>query len=489
MSTAPRRLGKYELLQQIGRGNVGDVWKGRDVALHRDVAIKILHSDLQADPHFMNRFTIEGQVLSSLHHSNLVQVYETNIHRPAESSETLVYIANEYVDGYTLTDYLHATSHRGIFPSIADIVYIFTTIGAALDYAHQNRIIHGNIKPGNILLNKQNRSQLMAGEPMLSDVGIMQIVGETNSVSAPQYISPEQAVGDTASGSSDIYALGVILYEICTGVVPFRDESSVAVMMQHINTLPTPPSLINPNIPPALSEVILRAMAKDTATRFSRASLLATAIIDACSNNPSQPLAQQALSKEESLPQNTTYAPGTIQSILGVPQPAEYMHGYFSRPLQGLTPRQPAATTRPFHQAELAPKLLQSETPAEFKEATAVQPASEPLPAAPETPEPDSNTSIKAVPSSIYTTNTVNTASKLSAPQTSLRHPIPPDPPFVQLYSQETQTQSMTVPIRSAPLMPERPKVEALPFVPAPLPPRIPKTSSSFSSFTDGPLY
>ena len=495
MSTAPRRLGKYELLQQIGRGNVGDVWKGRDVALHRDVAIKILHSDLQADPHFMNRFTTEGHILASLRHPNLVQVYETNIHRSAESSETLVYIASEYVDGYTLTDYLHATSHRGNFPSIADIVYIFTTIGAAIDYAHQNEIIHGNIKPGNILLNKQSRSRFIAGEPMLSDVGIMQIVGDTNSISSPQYISPEQAVGDPASGSSDIYALGVILYEICTGVVPFRDESSVAVMMQHINTLPTPPSLINPNIPPALSEVILRAMAKDAPTRFSRASLLATAIIDACSINPGQPLAQQALSKEESPAQSTTYSSGTLQSILGVPQPAEYMHGYFSRPLQGLTPRKPAATTRPFKQTELVPEPLQTEKPTEFKEIDAQQTAQiEPPPAAPETPEPDSNTSIQAVPgpkNTPNTTYTVNTASRLSAPQVSMGPSVSPAPPFVQSYGQDAQTQSMTVPIRSAPPMPmaERTKAEVLPFIPAPPPPRIPKTTSSFSSFSDSPLY
>jgi serine/threonine protein kinase len=456
----------------------------------------------------MNRFTQEGPILASLHHPNLVQVYETNIHRPAESSETLVYIASEYVDGYTLTDYLHATSHRGNFPSIADIVYIFTNIGAAIDYAHENGMIHGNIKPGNILLNKQNRNQFIAGAPMLSDSGIMQIVGDTNGISSPQYISPEQAVGDPATGSSDIYALGVILYEICTGVVPFRDESSVAVMMQHINTLPTPPALINPNIPPALSEVILRAMAKDAATRFSRASLLATAIVDACSNNPSQPLAQQALSKEESSGQSPTYAPGTIQSILGVPQPAEYMHGYFSRPLQGLTPRQPAATTRPFTRAELASESLPSELPADFKEAKEAngQSAIEPSPVTPETPDPDSNTSIQAVPSPINTThstistnsiNTINTASRLSTPQTSIRPPIQPDPPFVpfvQPYGQDAQTQSMTIPIRSAPSMPERPRMETFPLVPAPpapppMPPRIPKTSSSSSSFTDGPLY
>ncbi len=488
MSTAPRRLGKYELLQQVGRGNVGDVWKGRDVALHRDVAIKILHSDLQADPHFMSRFTSDGQILASLHHPNLVQVYEASIHRPAESSETIVYIVSEYIDGYTLVDYLQATSHRGNFPSIADIVHIFTSIGTALDFAHQNGIIHGNIKPGNILLNKQNRSQFIAGEPVLSDAGIMQIVGDTNSISSPQYISPEQAVGDPASSSSDIYALGVILYEICTGVVPFRDESSVAVMMQHINTLPTPPALINSNIPPALSEVILRAMAKDAATRFSRASLLATAILDACSTNPSQPLAQQSLSRGEDPAQGAVYSPGTIQSILGVPQPPEYMPGYFSRPLQGLTPRQLPATTRPLHRVEPNPETFPIEAPASFKEAD-VQPTAqiEPHPPVPETPEPNGNTGIYESPGSKNTTNTV---SRLTTPLMSIKAPPPPSSPPLQMspYGQETQSQPVAVPIRQASYVPERTKMDALPFVQSP-PPRAARIASGFLNLSDGPLY
>ena len=488
MSVAPRRLGKYELLQQLGRGNVGDVWKGRDVALHRDVAIKILHSDLQADPHFMSRFTDKGQALASLHHPNLVQVYEASIHRPAESSETIVYIVSEYIDGYTLVDYLQATSHRGNFPSIADIVHIFTSIGAAVDFAHQNGIIHGNIKPSNILLNKQNRSQFIAGEPMLSDAGIMQIVGDTNSISSPQYISPEQAVGDPASSSSDIYALGVILYEICTGVVPFRDESSVAVMMQHINTLPTPPTLINPNIPPALSEVILRAMAKDSATRFSRASLLATAILDACSVNPSQPLAQQALSKEENPAQGTAYSPGTIQSILGVPQPPEHMPSYLSRPLQGLTPRQLPATTRPLNRVETDREIFPNKTLADFKEADAQPTAQiEPLPLVPEAPEPNGNADIHEA---LRSKNTTNAASRLTTPLASMKAPPPPNPPPAQMspYGQETQSQPLTVPIRSAAYTPERTKSEALPFVQSP-PPRTAKVASGFLNLSDGPLY
>jgi serine/threonine protein kinase len=325
MSTSLKHLGKYELQQLLGKGNVGEVWKGYDTQLHRDVAIKILHTDLQSDPHFLTRFTTDGQEMTSLHHSNIVQVHEVNVSRASQSNEILAYLVMDYIEGRTLHDYLHATSHKGAFPSIAQIVYLFTSIGVAIDYAHQKGIVHGNIKPGNILLNNRNTTQFTAGEPMLTDCGFTRFLSGSNSTSiSPHYMSPEQARGEAPNNRSDIYALGVMLYEICTGVLPFRDESSVAVMMQHINTLPTPPILINPNIPPALSEVILRAMAKDTATRFPMASLLATAIADACSIQPNTTIAlgQAGAFEDESSSPTSGPLQNSILGVAGpVPQP------------------------------------------------------------------------------------------------------------------------------------------------------------------------
>ncbi|HEY4384591.1 MAG TPA: serine/threonine-protein kinase, partial [Ktedonobacteraceae bacterium] len=174
---------------------------------------------------------------------------------------------------------------------------------------------------GNILLNSRNTSHFAAGEPMLVDFGLNQLMENATIVGSPHYISPEQARGEPANNRSDVYALGVLLYECCTGIQPFRDGSSVAVMMQHINTLPTPPILINPNIPPALSEVILRAMAKDTATRYAMASLLAAALADACSMQSNVPISLQSNQRDTGKHYQLPSAGNIQSSILGVSQP------------------------------------------------------------------------------------------------------------------------------------------------------------------------
>jgi serine/threonine protein kinase len=320
MSTMPRQLGKYQLRQQLGHGTVGEVWKGYDLQLHRDVALKLIHTDLQADPHFLTRFSTDGQHLTTLHHPNSVQVYEVSVNRPSPGNNMTAYLAMDYIEGQTLADYLDLTSRRGNFPPIEQIVYLFTSIGVAIDAAHQLGIIHSDIKPENVLLNSRNTSHFAGGEPMLVDLGLLQLIGNTTIVGSPHYMSPEQAKGEAATNRSDIYALGVLLYECCTGVQPFRDGSSVAVMMQHINALPTPPSLINPNIPPTLSEVILRAMAKDPMTRYAMASLLATALAGACSTANKLPISLQMntldTSKFYQIPSGATQ-----NTILGVSQP------------------------------------------------------------------------------------------------------------------------------------------------------------------------
>jgi serine/threonine protein kinase len=266
---------------------MAEVWKAFDTQLHRFVALKILHADLQNDPSFITRFEREAQVIASLHHANIVQIHDFQISRPPESSNTIAYMVMDYVEGQTLADYIRNTSRIGKFPLASDIVYLFTSLGKAIDYAHNRGMIHRDIKPANILLDKRNTAQSGMGEPILTDFGIVKLLGTSTGTQSgawmgtPIYISPEQAQGQPGNERSDIYSLGVVLYEICTGVQPYRGDNVTAIMIQHINSTPTPPALINPNIPPALSLVILRCLAKDPSARFGSAGTLAEALADA----------------------------------------------------------------------------------------------------------------------------------------------------------------------------------------------------------------
>ncbi len=154
MSTASQRLGKYELQQLLGQGGMAEVWKALDTQLHRYVAIKILHTNLQTDPGFISRFAHEAQMVAALRHPNIVQIYDFHISEQAEADKTIAYMVMEYIEGGTLADYIHATSGQQQFPPAADIVRLFTPISLALDYAHQHGTIHRDIKPANILLDK-----------------------------------------------------------------------------------------------------------------------------------------------------------------------------------------------------------------------------------------------------------------------------------------------------------------------------------------------
>lgn len=287
MSTAPRRLGKYELEKRLGQGGMAEVWKAFDTQLQRYVAIKMLHANFQNEPGFRERFQREARVIASLHHPNIVQIHDFQISSPSESEEPVAYMVMDYVEGQTLAQYIRSTSRTGKFPPATDIVRLFISIGMAVDYAHQNGMVHRDIKPANILLDKRNVSHNSIGEPILSDFGIAKLMGATTGalsgtwLGTPLYVAPEQVMGHPGNERSDIYSLGTILYEIFTGVTPFQGDTPTNIMMQHLQAMPTPPSLINPAIPPALTVVILRALSKDPAMRFPSAVSLAVAIAEA----------------------------------------------------------------------------------------------------------------------------------------------------------------------------------------------------------------
>src|SRR5579859_56404 len=284
----PKRFGKYELRELLGRGGMAEVWKAFDTQLERYVAIKLLHADLQADPEFMTRFTREAKVIASLHHPNIMQIHDFQIYQPPDSKTPVAYMVMDYIEGQTLAGYIRSTSRLGKFPPAAEIVGIFAAISRAVDYAHGQGMIHRDIKPGNILLDQRRASaQYPMGEPILTDFGIAKLMGSSSGtvsgswLGTPLYISPEQAQGQPGNKRSDIYSLGVILYEICTGVRPFSGENPLAIIMQHIHAAPAPPQLINPNISPALADVILCGLAKDPLARFATASSMTTALAQA----------------------------------------------------------------------------------------------------------------------------------------------------------------------------------------------------------------
>src|SRR5437867_4446296 len=228
MSTGPRRLGKYELQQRLGRGGMAEVWKALDAQLQRIVAIKFLHADLRTDPGFMTRFVREAQAIASLRHPNIVQIHDFQTSTEPDSP---VYMVMNYIEGPTLAEYIRDTSRMGKFPSAADIVLLFASIGSAIDYAHSRNMIHRDIKPSNIMLDQKNASRQSTGKPVLMDFGIVKLLGASVAntltgtlLGTPHYMSPEQARGLPGDGRSDIYSLGVILYEICTGVRPFQGD-------------------------------------------------------------------------------------------------------------------------------------------------------------------------------------------------------------------------------------------------------------------------
>lgn len=285
MHVSPGQLGKYELLERLGQGGMAEVWKAFDVRLQRHVAIKFLHSMLRSDPAFLTRFVREAQAVASLHHPNIVQIYDFETPEPGEG-DSLAYMVMDYVEGQTLADYLRETSHARKFLPASDLVSLFFSLSDAIDYAHRRGLLHRDIKPANVLLDQRNTARNPMGEPILTDFGIVKIMGSAagtltgSSIGTPLYISPEQARGHPDSAASDIYSLGVVLYEACTGTVPFSGETPFAILQQHITTPPPPPEQFNPAITPAQSAVLQRCLAKEPEERFPTAMALMTALAE-----------------------------------------------------------------------------------------------------------------------------------------------------------------------------------------------------------------
>ncbi len=289
MSIELHRIGKYELNRCLARGNSSEIWQALDPQLQSYKTIKLIYTNQPVDSELITRVVREVEIVASLYHPNIVQIHDFYVFpskNPDSTTNSIICIVMEYIEGQTLADFIRNTPGIGKLPPGADIVSLFASISLAIDYVHQHSMIHGNIKPTNILLNTHVTSQGLVGEPMITDFGFTRLLRNND----PFYLSPEQIQGKPANTRSDIYSLGVILYELCTGVLPFRGSRPVSIMMQHINAPPTPPALMNPTISPALANVILRSLAKDPDARFPDASSMAVALAQSLNMPVPEPL-------------------------------------------------------------------------------------------------------------------------------------------------------------------------------------------------------
>lgn len=266
---APGRLlgGRYEVGELLGYGGMAEVHKGRDLRLGRDVAIKMLRSDLARDHTFQLRFRREAQNAATLNHPGIVAVYDTG-EETSPTGESLPYIVMEFVRGQTLKELLAA--EQRLQPRRA--LEIAADICAALEFSHRHGIIHRDVKPGNVMVTPNGQVKVM-------DFGIARDIAsgattmtQTSAViGTAQYLSPEQARGERVDVRSDIYSTGCVLYELLTGRPPFVGDSPVSIAYQHVREEPIPPTELDPEIPEWIEAIVLRAMAKDREQRYQTA--------------------------------------------------------------------------------------------------------------------------------------------------------------------------------------------------------------------------
>jgi beta-lactam-binding protein with PASTA domain/predicted Ser/Thr protein kinase len=298
--------GRYEVGAPLGQGGMAEVFRGRDTRLGRDVAIKVLRSELATDPTFIARFRREAQAAASLNHPNIVSVYDTG------EDDGAPFIVMEYVEGRTLREILRTQGR--MLPQRA--MEITADVCAALEHAHQQGLVHRDIKPANVMISA-------GGVVKVMDFGIARALSQSSStmtqtaavVGTAQYLSPEQARGEHVDARSDVYSTGCFLYELLTHQPPFTGDSPVAVAYQHVLEDPTLPSTLNPDVEPAAESVVMKAMAKNPGNRYQTAAEMRDDLLRAAAGRPVR--ATPILSAQDT----TLLTPAASTAVLGTYPP------------------------------------------------------------------------------------------------------------------------------------------------------------------------
>ncbi|HTI14949.1 MAG TPA: serine/threonine-protein kinase [Dictyobacter sp.] len=278
-------LGNYRILEPLGQGGMARVYRAHQENLGRDVAIKVLPPWYASDRSFVERFNLEARLVARLSHPNIVTVHDAN------EQHGHLYIVMQLVDGGTLKHRMDRSHYERRMIDTAEIVHIFTQLADALAYAHEQGVIHRDIKPVNVLMDR-------SGRPILSDFGIAKVLASTQSphltrpgagVGTPEYMSPEQCQGGPVDGRADIYALGAMLFEAQTGRTPFVGDNYPALAHSHIYENPPRPRALNPAIHPAIEQIILKALLKQPQQRYQTAHEMGEALTQALSTMSSPP--------------------------------------------------------------------------------------------------------------------------------------------------------------------------------------------------------
>jgi serine/threonine protein kinase/tetratricopeptide (TPR) repeat protein len=274
-----RTLGKYRVGERIGRGGMAEVYEGVHPTLHRKVAIKVLHPHLMESEDFIARFEREARSAASLRQPNIVQVYDFDV------EEDIVYMVMEFVDGGSLKDrMLDYAKGQGYLP-LQEVADVTRQVDRALDYAHERGLVHRDVKPSNILLDQD-------GDAFLTDFGIVRIMSDTQFTSTgaligtPHYMSPEQGRGEVLTPASDIYSMGVILYEMLIGSPPYDADTPLAIIHKHNNEPVPNPRDLRPDLPEAVEAVVVQALSKAPEERFQSSGALSVALDTALELSP-----------------------------------------------------------------------------------------------------------------------------------------------------------------------------------------------------------